>query len=452
VSRASILIPRMSPSNHALASILASGDPADHGSTVQDALSADPPGAVTALTEILVSEDEELQATCLLALSNLRDTRTLPAFESGLKDRRRSVITPIIQTLERMAQTWEPARSLQERFLAGDIAGEVVSGEPVEVLLESMNSPRMADRLRSIQKMTLATDERVDTVLEISLSSRDINVKSEAARALARRHEEIMLPRLIRGLGEAYRELEGEGRLALSVELANELASLQRSRAGKSQKDTDLEIGKRIQECFDGNGIVHEVLQRHCGEIRDVRSSGASLGSDGAQAPAPVRPSRVSLDLTDDSDSVSGGTVSRPSLDADRKAERIIKGAGTLSLLLAFLLVQFWLPRIEPPGDSGSLEESTELLTRMGLVKDNAMFADRFAGKAIRLQGEVIALDEDGIAVRMKSNGLEILVRPATRTDKLPADAAAGKIYRVEGVVSGRISGDTIEIAGHLRQ
>jgi len=458
----------------------------------------DPDEAVRHFRGRILGEDATARESALHIMATFHDDRLLDVLKDALKDPRRGVYDRVHEALRRMATSWDKARDLLDSYHRGEVAGEVLDGEPVSALLTAMNSQKSSERMRAMGKLVYANDPRVNMVLELNLSNRDSDVCKEAARTLSERHRVFTLPRLYLRLGETFRDMSAAGLAIVPQYLAERLptATSEPGSTGQGDEDRLRWVGKVLYDAFEEDIDFDQELRSVCLDIRTALEQMGSL-------PQPVLPGESLRHTTalglptmgTGAQTAASGLYRRPdgstpssgvgqynrtdgasltpgsggAYGSEDAATPTIDGArprtpwffiATTTLCLIGLGV-WWSPwdRVSAgggPASSGtddeggpSLERSMRLLDAMSLESQSDRFIQRFKGRQVIFQARLIQVNNSSSAiVRSGSVLFRIkLPRPSRSLEQMKPPL----VCEVLGSIGRNHSDGSIEIEGDLK-
>lgn len=462
--------------------------------------SNDPDEAVRHFRSMILGEDKVARQNALSILTSFQDNRLVTVLRDALRDPRREVYGQVHDALGRVGPTWEEARELLVAYERGDVAGEIVEGEPVAALLVAMNSPRGAERVRAMRKLVAARDLRIDAVLEINLGFRDSDVVAEATRALRERQRAFTLPRLYLRLGETYVNHVEAGQASVPQHVAEGLPAWSDSEEEDDHgADERLRwVGRALYEAFEDDVELDPDLRATCMDIR------AALEQAGT-TPTPPTPSRSGSTTMLDTSMVSQAGSSKSRLDTsasaiqirartgDSSASMVINpsaagaprpaesaasptgpgesaaaGAGRGSfwattfaglIFVVVIVVELAEPVAGPTGTEGATggtstdavgtDRTTRLLGSMTLERRPDRFVERFKDKRITFSGRLVALP-DPVTADVRSGTVLFRVK-LTRGTQAIQRMQTGQICDVSGTVVSRQTDGTIELSGEVK-
>lgn len=410
---------------------------------------------------MILGEDAVARQNALQIFSTIQDDRLIGVIKDALRDPRRDVYGAATTALRRVAPLWPTAKELQEQFDQGQVAGEVVDGEPVSALLYEMNSAKSSDRIRAIAKLATAKDLRVNTVLELNLSSRDPEVAHEAARVLRERHRSFTLPRLYYRLGETYANRTRAGELLVPQELADHLPRCLEPVDDGAPGDEDRLrwVGKALFDAFEEDVELESELRQLCQDVRDALeqlgqiqspatranlASATSANASGAvKVPAKVsqvmrRPSMIDNPTPEEVPEAPGVFAQFRGL--------VVAGAVCICLVVAMISGE---SGGEDAAEGGAMQEqSTRMLDAMGLETKPERFRERFRNRKIQLAAKIVSVG-DSHSADLRSGTVLFRLKTA-RSSSLPAGLRIGQTCEVQGTVVDMEADGSIQVEGLL--
>ena len=407
---------------------------------------------------MILGEDANARQNALQIFATIQDDRLIGVIKDALRDPRRDVYTVATAALRRVAPAWVTARELLDAFDGGMVAGEVVDGEPVSALLYEMNSARSSDRIRAMGKLVKAKDLRVNTVLELNLSSRDPEVAHEAARVLRERHRSFTLPRLYYRLGETYANRTRAGELLVPQELADRLPQCLEPADPDAPGDEDRLrwVGKALYDAYEEDVELDRELRELC---QDVRGALEQLGQ--IQSPvtrAEAAPAAANLSGANRIPSLVAKRASMIDNTPDDAGDdqpalftrfRGVLVAGAVCACLILVMIS-WETGGDENADTGGAvqEQSTRMLDAMGLESKPERFRERFRKRKIQLGAKIVSVGDSHSADLRSGTVLFRLKTAGSAT--LPAGLRIGQSCEVQGVVMDMEADGSIQIEGQL--